>query len=203
MNASALGWLAGLTIVATGCASVRMDAHAPVAAERPFEKTLVSCPGLAGDRRAAAESSLQSAFLDFQEATGRWVDVFPSTAAPSEAAVLARLRDAGYDSLFLLQRHSMIHWPGRETESLAAALAAPPADPSDVTAVETQGRAGEERFVNGRAQLFDDSGRRVWWAHGTARSDRALRRDRFLDQVARACVRALAADGRLPRRPKR
>jgi hypothetical protein len=75
---------------------------------------------------------------------------------------------------------------------------------ADLVSVESQGRAGEERFVNGRAFLFDlNTGRRVWWAHGTGRADKSLRTREFVEQAARACVNALVREGLLPRRPGR
>ncbi len=193
-----------LALLTAGCAAFRMDSHKEAAERGPFKKTLVAYVGAEASTRAEVEDALVRAFRARQAAPARWSDSL--AAALSPAAAMSTARQSGFDSLFVLEKHSMVHWTGKDSlpESWEAALVPPTPGirPADLTAVESQSRAGEERFVNGRAFLFDlATGRRVWWAHGTGRADKSLRTTDFIEQAARACVKELARDGLLPRRP--
>lgn len=194
-----------LALLTAGCAAFRVDSHREVSADRgDFKKTLVAYVGGEASTRAEVEEALVRAFRAHQAAPARWSDSL--AAALSPAAAMSAARQSGFDSLFVLEKHSMVHWTGKDPlpESWEAALIppAPNSKVADLMSVESRGRAGEERFVNGRAFLFDlTTGRRVWWAHGTGRADKSLRTTDFVEQAARACVKELARDGLLPRRP--
>ena len=204
MKPSAAVWMS-LALV-TGCAAFRIESHPEAVKSGPFRKTLVAYVDADASTRGEVEEALVRAFGVRQAAPARWSDGLATASSP--AAALATARQSGFDSLFVLEKHSMVHWEGRDAlpdrweEALAPTKRESPT--ADLVSVESQGRAGEERFVNGRAFLFDlNTGRRVWWAHGTGRADKSLRTREFVEQAARACVNALVREGLLPRRPGR
>ncbi|MBL8023993.1 MAG: hypothetical protein JNK54_06920 [Elusimicrobia bacterium] len=187
-----------LAILLTGCVGLRLETKKEgVVPSGPYHRTLVVY--LRGDRdtKSRVETAFREAFRETQSDPGRGLDVTEfAMGNPTRAAQL------GYDSVLVVDHHSMVHWGESHPGTLAEAFAPlPKENPLAQTTVQSQGPGGQ-RYANGCARLYDAvTTRLVWTAHGTLRTDKDEWTTRPARVAAQAVVRHLKDEGFLNRIP--
>jgi hypothetical protein len=196
------------------CATVDMQTERFGPAGIVYQKTVVLSVSPTPEGRRLLEGAAQEALFAYQEAPGRSVDA-AETVPPAEQLV-AVLKSAGYDSVLIIYRQSVIRvgdgakpdWraalepsaPGPLNISSIEGAPEERSKPTALTAIEPQYEPVGRRYVKGGAWLVDlTTGKAVWSAQGTLNVDAYARSAGAAQSAAKGLVKKLAQDGLLSR----
>jgi hypothetical protein len=194
-------WTLILGLIFTGCVGVQINSKKEdVETAGPFHRTLVVCRSGNQSTKGIVEGAFREALRGTQRDPGRGVDLTEfAVGNPISAAKL------GYDSVLVVDKHSMVSWQETHAPTLAEALVASAkekkVDSLNLTTVQSEG-PGARLHVNACALLYDAlTTRLVWTAHVTLQMDQNELTARPSRVAAKSVVERLEQEGLLHRIP--
>jgi hypothetical protein len=190
-------WALVLAFLLPGCVGVQIDAKKEDAVTAgPFRRTLVVYRSGNQSTKGTVEGAFRDALQGTQEDPGRGIDLTDfAIGNPLSAAKL------GYDSVLVVDKHSMVRWQETHAATLPEALSPSvkekPGDSLNLTTVQSEG-PGARLHVNACALLYDAvTTRLVWTAHVALQMDQNELTARPARVAADAVVKNLEKEGLL------